>query len=62
MGKAMILDKKITIREEIGPKRKPTKNMSLISAPPRLSFLNSQFPISIKKYIKKNANSPFPKE
>ena len=58
IGNAITLAIKITNNPKKGLSTKPTTNISFISPPPRLSFLNRKFPINITKYINPNKSNP----
>jgi len=61
-GKAKKLDKKISNKPNTGDTTSPTKNISFISAPPKVSFLNILFPNNIIQYINENNKAPDNKE
>ena len=57
-GSAKKLAIKRTNKPRIGLITSPNTNINLISPPPKLSFLNKKFPISITRYINKNKLIP----
>ena len=58
IGKAKQLERKILKIPNEGRITNPTKNISFISAPPKVSFLNILFPNNIIIYINENNKAP----